>query len=298
MKTSEKERPLQIAIASGKGGAGKTSVAVALLQANAERTRLVDCDVEEPDCHLFLDAPIVQKKPVTQLIPHILADQCRHCGRCVRACQFNALALAGDSGVMVFTELCHACGACAQICPAGAIEEVSTPVGELIQRQSEKGWELVTGILSVGHAAAPGVISAARRETPVRPVPFTLLDSPPGAACSLVTTLRDCDFALLVAEATPFGLHDLELAMETSKKLDVPCAVVVNRMRPGRTLIQDFCKVQGVPILIEIPEKREIAESIAAGGSLLDAEPDLRNDFRNLLDKCKQMINSSRAAHG
>lgn len=283
----------KISIASGKGGTGKTSLAVAMFLANAERSRLLDCDVEEPNCHLFLKAQNSVRFSVELPIPQIDMDKCRLCGKCVRACQFNALALAGKAGVLVFEELCHSCGGCVRACPHGAITEIMHPIGEVSQGIVEQGGELVTGTLAIGHASAPSVIRAVKKAEPLKrdshstkEIEYTLVDSPPGTACTFVAAVDGSDFVILVTEATPFGLHDLTLAIEALQNMKLPFGVVVNRSREGANLVNDYCKQKGYRILLEIPESRLVAETYAQGGTLLDAMPEYLDVLRNLLENC------------
>lgn len=277
---------MKVAIASGKGGTGKTSLAVALLQANSERARLLDCDVEEPNCHLFLSHTVIGHKAVELLIPQVNPNLCKLCGKCVEACQFNAIAIAGNQ-VMIFNELCHSCGGCARICPHGAIQEFPVKIGELSQSRCKNEAELLTGTLEIGHASAPAVIKAAKKALPLQDVPFTLIDSPPGTACTFVAAVEDSDFVFLVTEATPFGLNDLKLAVEALLNMELPFAIIVNRIQSETNLITDYANQQGFPIWLQIPEDRHIAETYARGGNLLDVKPELKKVLRELLDRCQ-----------
>jgi len=279
---------MKIAIASGKGGTGKTSLAISLLLANADRARLLDCDVEEPNCHLFLPVTILEHSSVELPIPHVEASLCKLCEKCVRACQFNAMAMAGKAGVIVFEELCHSCGACARICPQGAIHESLVKIGEVAQSRCTNGAELVTGTLVIGHSSASAVIKAVRKTSAIQDVPFTLIDAPPGTACTFVAAVNGSDFVLLVTEATPFGLNDLKLAIEALQNMKLPFAIIVNRIQSESNLITDYAAKQGFPVWMQIPESRHVAETYARGGTLLDAMPELAQPLRELLDRCTQ----------
>jgi MinD superfamily P-loop ATPase len=276
---------MNIAIASGKGGTGKTSLAVALFLANKERTRLLDCDVEEPNAHLFLNSKLINEEKVTLPIPVIESSLCKLCGKCVRACQFNALALAGKAGVIVFTELCHSCGACSRACPHGAIKEVETEVGTISKSLIEDSYELVTGRLKIGHSAAPAVIRAVKATPPFSEKTHTIIDSPPGTSCSFVSSVSKSDYVILVTEATPFGLHDLTLAVEGIREIKLPFGVVINRIREEDNLVTRYCKENNIPVLLQIKEDRHVAETYSKGRSLLDALPHLKQELRDLLDR-------------
>lgn len=276
----------RIAIASGKGGTGKTSLAVALFLSNVDRARLLDCDVEEPNCHLFIPAKIALSKPVLQPIPVVDKEKCKQCGNCVRACQFNALALAGKAGVLIFEELCHSCGGCILACPHGAILETSRQIGEVSQGYTGLNGELVTGILTIGHSSAPAIIRAVKNTPPIFEKEYTIIDSPPGTACTFVAAVDGADFVILVTEATPFGLHDLKLAIEALQNMELPFGIIINRSPEGANLVREYCIEKNYRVLLEIPESRLMAETYAKGGTLLDAMPDYTTKLRQLLEIC------------
>lgn len=281
---------MQIAIASGKGGTGKTSLAVSLFLANRDRSRLLDCDVEEPNCHLFLATRFVSRTSVEKRIPLLNPDLCKHCGKCVEACQFNALAEAGKAGILVFEELCHSCGGCTFVCPTGALHETPLKMGAITRALVAGKAELITGALAIGHTETPSLIRAVKKTRPNPEVAFTLIDAPPGTACAFAAAVEHTDFVLLVAEETPFGLHDLKLAIKALQKMEIPFAVVLNRMRPGFSSVLEFCKEKNYPLWLQIPESRAIAETYARGGTLLDAMPELEESLRLLLDQCAEAI--------
>jgi MinD superfamily P-loop ATPase len=281
---------MQIAIASGKGGTGKTSLAVSLFLANADRSRLLDCDVEEPNCHLFLKTRFVSRSSVERRIPLLNPDLCKHCGKCVEACQFNALAEAGKAGILVFEELCHSCGGCSLVCPTGALQETPLKMGAITRALVAEKAELITGALAIGHTETPTLIRAVKKKQPDPEVEFTLIDAPPGTACAFATAVEHADFVLLVAEETPFGLHDLKLTLKALQKKGLPFAVILNRMRPGFSSVQEFCKEKNYPLWLQIPESRDIAGTYARGGTLLDAMPELQESLRLLLDKCAEEL--------
>lgn len=280
-----------IAVASGKGGTGKTTVAVALAQAlaaegSAAPLTFLDCDVEEPNAHLFLHPSIERREEVSILIPEVDPETCTYCGRCAEVCAYHAIVVVGRK-VLFFRELCHGCGSCALNCPERAIREVLHPTGTL-----EEGWagkiRFVHGVLSVGEAMATPVIrQLKRRFLPTKGV--AILDAPPGTACPVVETLRGADFALMVTEPTPFGLHDLRLAVQVARgELGIPVGVVINRDGVGDDRVDTYCREEGIPILLRIPLDRRVAEAYAQGKSILEALPEYREQFMALYQRIRR----------
>jgi MinD superfamily P-loop ATPase len=271
---------MQIAIASGKGGTGKTTLSVALAQAWDGPVQLLDCDVEEPNAALFLTLENAEEKPVFVPVPAADAARCTGCGKCAEFCEFNALAVAGKS-VLVFQELCHSCGGCMRICPEQALREVAQPVGK-IKTATCGSIQFIEGRLDIGRAMAPPVIRAAKQESdPALP---RLIDCPPGASCPMITAVKGSDFVMLVTEPTPFGLHDLTLAVKTVRTLGLSFGVVINRADSGDDRVVSYCETEGIRILLQIPESRKIAEACSRGESLLTAEPALRDPLKKLLE--------------
>jgi len=277
---------VNIAIASGKGGTGKTTLSLALAIANRDRARLLDCDVEEPDCHLFLGEERAKLTPVFRPVPVVDLDKCDRCGKCATFCQYNALSVSPRAGALVFPELCHSCGGCQRVCPQGAIHEENVEVGSLSQGFVPQGFELVTGRLGVGHALAPSVIRAVQRSIPMRTVEFDFFDAPPGTACPFMTTAGAADFVLLVTEPTPFGLHDLKLAVEALRRLNKPMGVIINRMDNENNRVSNWCAQNNVPQMLTIPNSRAMAECYARAGTLLDVFPHLEEALRRLPAQC------------
>jgi MinD superfamily P-loop ATPase len=268
---------LKIAVASGKGGTGKTSVAVNLAL-SLGRVQVLDCDVEEPNVHILLRPEIGETIPVELQVPRILEERCDYCGECARFCQFNALFVAGETA-MVFPELCHSCGGCSIVCPRDAIVEEPRQIGRVV-KGGAGDIDLVYGEINVGEALAVPVIAAVKDHIDEERI--VILDSAPGCACPLVETAHGVDFCLLVTEPTPFGLHDLKVAVEVVQILGIPLGVVVNFAGIGDRGVYDFCEEQGIPIMMEIPFDRRIAELYSRGVPFVEEMPEWRQKFMEL----------------
>jgi MinD superfamily P-loop ATPase len=276
---------MRIAVASGKGGTGKTTVAVSLALALAADgpVSLIDLDVEAPNAHLFLGEPEEDGAEVFVAVPVVDETDCTACGECAEACEFNAIVSFGTTA-MVFPELCHACGGCARVCPTGAIREMPRAVGR-VDAGTVRDLRLVRGMLNVGEARAAPVIQAAKARA--REGEVTVLDSPPGANCPMVAAVREADVALLVTEPTPFGLHDLAIAVETVRALGVPIGVLVNRADLGWERAREACVALNVPLWCAIPDDRRVAEAYARGRPAVEALPGLRDDLRALGERLR-----------
>ena len=275
---------MRIAIASGKGGTGKTTLATNLAVVAAElgrRVELLDCDVEAPNGHLFLRPDWEDTRTVTLRIPTIDAEKCNHCGLCSQICAFNALACLPDS-VMVFPDLCHGCGGCFRICPAGAILPGAREVG-VVQTGRVRGFRFTHGRLRVGEVQAPPLIDAVLATTG-DDEGLVLIDAPPGTSCPVVAALKNSDFVLLVTEPTPFGLNDLRLAVDLVREMKLPFAVAVNRTGVGDDRILRFCADEDIPLVAAFPDDRRVAEAYARGEMAVDAVPELKDSFRRLLE--------------
>lgn len=268
-----------VAIASGKGGTGKTLISVNLARVAGTKMQLLDCDVEEPNDHLFLGGEFVSSEAVSIPVPEVDESLCDACGACARFCAFNAIASLGTKP-LVFPELCHGCGGCARVCPRGAIREASRRIG-VIETTKAGAVTLVQGRLDVGVAMAPPLIRALksrlRRDSPA------ILDSPPGASCPAVAAIRAADIVALVTEPTPFGLHDLRIAVKMTRRVGVPFGVIVNRVGSGDDRVHEYCRDEAIPIFLEVPDDRRIAVACSRGALLIDALPEYRPLFLDLL---------------
>lgn len=279
-----------VAIASGKGGTGKTTVSLNLARICGAPVQLLDCDVEEPNCHLFLPGPVAAEEAVCLPVPQVDEARCTACGECSRFCPYHAIASLG-SKPLVFPELCHGCGGCARVCPAQAIRETDRRLGVIETRQSDR-IRLLQGRLDVGEALAPPLIRAlkARRraDTPA------ILDAPPGTSCPVIAAVRGADFVVLVTEPTPFGLHDLKLAADMVCELKLPFGVAVNRMGLGDDRVHRFCRERRVPVVLEIPDDRRIAEAYSRGELIVDALPEYRSVFAGFWRRIQSEMNRER----
>jgi MinD superfamily P-loop ATPase len=275
---------MKIVVASGKGGTGKTSIAVNLALSTGAK-QIIDCDVEEPNVHIFLKPENPSRKPVELLVPEIDEEKCTYCRRCAEFCQYNALFVVGETA-MVFPELCHSCGGCKLVCPEDAITEKPRQIGTITVAES-RGMSLVYCELNVGEAFTVPVISAVKEQAEDG---LVILDAAPGAACPLVETVHGADFCLMVTEPTPFGLHDLQVATEVVKQLGVPLGVVVNFAGVGDRGVYRFCEREGIPVIMEIPYDRRIAELYSRGIPFTAEMTEWRGRFRELLETVEAMI--------
>jgi MinD superfamily P-loop ATPase len=279
-----------ISVASGKGGTGKTTVSVnlALSLEETHSVQFLDCDVEEPNAHFFLKPQIEESRDVFTLIPEIDESRCTYCGKCAQVCAYNALAVV-KGVVLVFSELCHGCGGCTLLCPEKAIKEVGKRIGVVESGQAGKV-AFLQGRLDIGQAMSPPLIRALKKR--IDPGRTVIIDAPPGTSCPVVESLKGSDFSLLVTEPTPFGLHDLELAAATAKKMGIPSGVVINRasLGNGDEKIRDFCAAEEIPVLMSIPFDRKIAEAYSRGRTILEAFPHYRPKFHELFKNIRKWV--------
>jgi len=271
-----------ISIASGKGGTGKTSVAVNLAL-SIENVQLLDCDVEEPNAHILLHPEIRETTPVYKSIPLIQEDCCDYCGKCAEFCKYHALFVASKN-IMVFSELCHSCGGCIIVCPRNAITEEKKQIGT-IKKGIGRDIDIVYGELNVGEPMAVPLIREVRKQT--QNDKTVLIDVPPGTACPLVASFYKSDYCILVTEPTPFGLHDLKIAVEVLRELRIPLGVVVNRAGIGDQQVYEYCKSEEIPLLLEIPFSRKIAELYSRGVPFVTKMPEWKKRFQQLFDEIR-----------
>lgn len=274
-----------ISVASGKGGTGKTTIAVNLAL-SLDNVQFIDCDVEEPNAHLFLKPTIEKRVPVGVPTPEIDESKCDYCGNCAEACEFKALAVIKGS-VLHFSELCHGCGACAYVCPNQAIKEKVREIGS-IEIGRAGNIEFIHGILNVGEAMPVPII---RKEKGLVDRDKTvIIDASPGSSCPVVMAVKDSDFCLLVTEPTPFGLSDLKIAVGMVRELSIPLGVVVNVSDVGDRKVWDYCTKEEIPILMEIPWDRRIAETYSKGIPLVEEIPEYKEQFRELYSRIEDII--------
>ncbi len=276
-----------ISIASGKGGTGKTTVAANLAVSLKQPVRLLDCDVEEPNLHLFLTPEKGETDTIRALVPEILEDKCSYCGECEALCQFKAIAIIAGTAAMTFPELCHSCGGCFKVCPENAIQKSYRELGT-ITRGTYQNIELVYGRLRVGEAMAPPLIKKVKSYAPLDRI--NIVDSPPGTSCPVIAAISDTDFVILVTEPTPFGLNDLTLAVGAVQMLDIPFGLVINRSDIGNRDVKDYAASIGMPVLMEIPFDRQIAEATTNGKLMVKELPGYQEKFLGILEQINQIV--------
>lgn len=304
-----------VSVASGKGGTGKTTLSVNLALTLAldgtTPVDFLDCDVEEPNAHLFLRPVFETSEPVTLPVPVVDERKCSGCGICAEVCAFHAILSLGGKAI-TFPELCHGCGGCARFCPEGAISEAPreigvVEIGVVEIGVVEAGWSsapavraggapgairFVCGRVHIGTALAPPVVKAVRgKASPAGGV--VIIDSPPGTSCPVVASVRGSDYCILVTEPTPFGLNDLKLAVDMVRELRIPFGVVVNRAGLGDGQVSAYCRQEGIPVLLEIPFDRQFAASYARGGQLVRDFPELGDSLRGLWRRIVAAVEST-----
>jgi MinD superfamily P-loop ATPase len=271
-----------ISVASGKGGTGKTTIATNLVL-SIPGSIYLDADVEEPNGHLFLNPIILDEKVISRKIPEIDYNRCNFCGVCARTCEFHAISVLPKM-VLVFDELCHSCGACSYFCPEKAIVEVDKPLGLLrtgeILPEKKSFYE---GRLNIGEMMASPLIAELKQIC--HPNKINIVDAPAGTSCSMVESVRDADYCILVAEPTPFGLHDLKLSVEVLQFLEIPFGVVINKSQKESDMIEDYCSETEIPVLLKLPFDRRLAEAYSRGEPAVKLFPDLKNRFNELYEK-------------
>ncbi len=275
-----------ISIASGKGGTGKTTVAVSLAL-SAGACQFLDCDVEEPNAALFLKPSITEKKSVSVFEPWVDESKCSHCGECSSICAYHAIA-AFEKNVLIFPPLCHGCGGCILVCPEKAITEGKRNIG-VIEEGTSNSISFMQGILNIGEHMATPVIKEMKKL--IREDVNVIIDSPPGTSCPVIESIRGSDFVCLVTEPTPFGLNDLKLAVDVVRELKLSFGVIINCDGIGDDRVERYCRKENIPLLLSIPWSRCIAEAYSKGIPATDILPD---QFRFLYQKIGSIVGNKR----
>lgn len=284
-----------ISVASGKGGTGKTTVATNLAYTLADPklefdVRLLDCDVEAPNAHLFLKPEINYSETVYTAVPQIDEQKCTYCRKCAEICRYRAIAVLGET-ILTFPELCHSCGGCMAVCPENAITETGRELGRL-ERGRRETLSVVHGRLRVGEAMSPPLIRQVRTHIDADRV--NIIDAPPGTSCPVIAAMQGVDYILLVTEPTPFGLHDLQLAVEAVKLLNIPHGLVINRSDMGDRRVIEYAAEQQLPVLLEIPFDRRIAEAYSRGSMIVETLPEWRKHFFDLYGQIEKRVAGDR----
>jgi MinD superfamily P-loop ATPase len=269
-----------ISIASGKGGTGKTTIATNLAVALGTDVNLLDCDVEEPNDHIFIQPTITHTETVSLKVPQVDMNKCSLCGKCQEICQFQAIAVVGTT-VLTFPELCHSCGGCMEVCPENAITEIDREMG-IFEAGTRNGVTFAYGRIFVGQVMAVPVIERVRAAVQLDKV--NIIDAPPGTSCPVISSVKDTDFLILVTEPTPFGLNDLKLAVGMVKILAIPHGIVINRSDLGDDKVKEYANEENIPILMEIPFDRQIAETYSKGKLLVKELPEWKERFIHLYE--------------
>ncbi|WP_053955721.1 4Fe-4S binding protein [Inediibacterium massiliense] len=272
---------MKIAVLSGKGGTGKTTVSVNL--AKSMGWSYIDCDVEEPNGFIFLKPNIGKEMNVSIPVPKIDEQKCIHCNQCVNICQFHALA-GTNNGVLVFEKLCHGCGACTLTCPVDAIKEEDRVIGK-IEVGQDKEISCMRGVLNIGEPMATPIIKQLKK---INKEQNTIIDCSPGSSCTVVSAIERVDYAILVTEPTEFGLHDLKIAIELMRQMDIPFGVIINRVDQQKDLIDDYCEKENINILGKIPFDKKVAV-LYSKGKLLIEDVDYEKKFKEIGQKIREV---------
>jgi MinD superfamily P-loop ATPase len=274
-----------LSIASGKGGTGKTTVSTNLAL-SIGKVQFIDCDVEEPNANIFIKAEIKERDYVSINIPRIDEEKCDYCGRCSEFCAYNALAVV-QSNILVFPELCHSCGGCELVCPNNAVSWIGRSIGR-IEHGRVGDIDFFHGLLNVGEMQAVPVIKALKRK--VDKSKHVIIDVPPGTSCPVIESITGSDYCILVTEPTPFGLHDLKLAVEVIRHLNIPFGVIINRDGIGDKKVETYCQKKHIPILLKIPERKKIAHLYSKGIALVNESPEWRELFELVFMQIQEKV--------
>ena len=279
-----------IAIASGKGGTGKTTVAANLawiIAENKKRVQYLDCDVEEPNGHIFLKPKVNQSEKVKVAVPAVDMEKCIGCGKCGQICQYGAIVAIKEKNVLTFEQLCHSCGGCMRVCPSNAIKSKMLDIGTLDCGKAGNV-DFVSGKLQIGSVRTPALIKKVKEQ--IKENYIAIIDAPPGTSCPVVETLKDVDFVLLVTEPTPFGLNDLKLAVDLTKEMKLPFAVAINRCGIGNNKVEEYCEKEKIKILMKLPDDRKIAEAYSDGKMIIDVLPEYEKSFIALYENISRKL--------
>lgn len=282
-----------ISIASGKGGTGKTTVATNMAFSIKGDVTLLDCDVEEPNAHLFIRPQIKETLTVYTPVPKIDMARCTLCKKCAEICRFKAITVLPKT-VLTFPEMCHSCGGCMMVCPEKAISEVGRELG-VVETGAKNGLGFVHGRLKVGEAMSPPLIRKVLEH--IRPGGINIIDAPPGTSCPVIAAMKGADVVLLVTEPTPFGLHDLKLAAKAVKMLKIPAGLLINRSDKGDGGVKEYAQKENLPVLMEIPFDRRIAEAYSTGRLIIEAMPEWRERFAGLYERVIALARNGEETH-
>lgn len=285
---------MKVAVASGKGGTGKTMVSASLVSVWRSPVIAMDLDVEEPNLHLFLNPVITGQLKATMEIPVADESRCNQCGKCAELCQFKAISLMGKI-ILTYQEMCHGCGGCIAVCPESALSPGKRELGEVLWGSTDYG-KFFMGRLRIGEAMSPPLMRETKKiltEMTGSSGTDVIIDAPPGVSCPAINAVMDSDLILLVSEPTPFGFYDMKLAHQAFSQLNKPMAAIINRAGLGTSEMADYCISSGLEILAEIPYDRRIAEAYADGRIIADVDYDLRKLFIDLADRIRSIAEAS-----